>query len=134
MAAGLESFVVGEHEIASQLHRALERSRTEQTASPILNGVSKVVGRLTRDTHRVDLTQGNRNGKNGPIDTFLFTTRVRPDISEKEEYRLYRQALTTHVLTRKEMAGIDLKTILKAREAALALLKVNMQRQQKAPA
>jgi hypothetical protein len=62
------------------------------------------------------------------------TTRVRPDISEKEEYRLYRQALTTHVLTREEMAGIDLKTILKAREAAIALLKVNMERQQKAPA
>ena len=28
------------------------------------------------------------------------------------------------------MAGIDLKAILKAREAALALLKTNMQRQQ----
>jgi hypothetical protein len=81
----------------------------------------------------VDLTEGNRNGKNGPIDTFLFTARVRPDISEKEEYRRYRQALTTHVLTRKEMAGIDLKTILKAREAALTLLKVNMELQQKDP-
>jgi hypothetical protein len=81
----------------------------------------------------VDLTEGNRNGKNGPIDTFLFTARVRPDISEKEEYRLYRQALSTHVLTRKEMAGIGLKTILKAREAALTLLKTNLQRQQAEP-
>lgn len=79
---------------------------------------------------RVDLTQGNRNGKNGPIDTFLFTARVRPDVSEQEEYRLYRQALQSHILTRKEMAGIDLKTVLRAREAALVLLKVNMQRQQ----
>jgi hypothetical protein len=78
----------------------------------------------------VDLTEGNRNGKNGPIDTFLFTARVRPDISEKEEYRLYRQALTTHVLPRDEMADVDLKTILKAREAALSLLKINMERQQ----
>jgi hypothetical protein len=85
---------------------------------------------LSDGTHRVDLTEGNRNGKNGPIDTFLFTARVRPDISEKEEYRLYRQALTTDVLTREEMAGIDLKTILKAREAALSLLKGNMERQQ----
>ena len=83
---------------------------------------------LSDGVHRVDLTEGNRNGKNGPIDTFLFTARVPPDISEKEEYCLYRQALTTHVLTRKEMAGIDLKTILKAREAALALLKTNIQR------
>ena len=88
---------------------------------------------LSDGTHRMDLTEGNRNGKNGPIDTFLFTTRVRPDISEKEEYRFYRQALTTHVLPREEMAGIDLKTILRAREAALALLKANMQRQQKGP-
>ena len=80
---------------------------------------------------RVDLTQGNRNGKNGPIDTFLFTARVRPDISDKEEYRLYRRVLQSHILTREEMAGIDLKTILRAREAALVLLKFNMQRQQK---
>jgi len=88
---------------------------------------------LSNGTQRVDLTEGNRNGKNGPIDTFLFTARVHPDISEKEEYRLYRQALSTHVLNRKEMAGIDLKTILKAREAALTLLKTNLQRQQKGP-
>ena len=83
---------------------------------------------LSDGTRRVDLTEGNRNGKNGPIDTLLFTARVSPDISEKEEYRLYRQALTTHGLRRNDMAGIDLKTILKAREAALALLKVNMER------
>ena len=82
---------------------------------------------------RVDLTEGNRNGKNGPIDTFLFTARVRPDISEKEEYRLYRQALTTRVLTRKEMAGIDLKTVLRAREAALDQLKINMEHKQREP-
>jgi len=81
---------------------------------------------------RVDLTEGNRNGKNGPIDTFLFTARVRPDVSEQEEYRLYRQALQSHILTRKEMAGMDLKTVLKAREAALLLLKVNMEQQKDA--
>jgi 1-acyl-sn-glycerol-3-phosphate acyltransferase len=85
---------------------------------------------LSDGNFRVDLTEGNQNGKNGPIDTFLFTTRVRPDISEKEEYRRYRQALQSHILTRTEMTGIDLKTILQAREAALALLKVNMERQQ----
>lgn len=85
---------------------------------------------LSDGTVRVDLTEGNRNGKNGPIDTFLFTARVRPDISEKEEYRLYRQALQTHVLPRTEMADIDLKTILQAREAALDLLKINMAQQQ----
>lgn len=85
---------------------------------------------LSDGTFRVDLTEGNLNGKNGPIDTFLFTAKVRPDISEIEEYRRYRQALQSHILIRTEMTGIDLKTILQAREAALVLLKVNMERQQ----
>jgi hypothetical protein len=85
---------------------------------------------LSDGTAMVDLTEGNLNGKNGPIDTFLFTARVSPDISEKEEYRLYRNALQSHILPRDDMAGIELKTILKAREAALTLLETNMQRQQ----
>ncbi|MGD9330513.1 MAG: hypothetical protein PVJ53_04325 [Desulfobacterales bacterium] len=48
---------------------------------------------LSDGTRRVDLTEGNRNGKNGPIDTFLFTARVPSDISAREEYRRYRQGL-----------------------------------------
>lgn len=88
---------------------------------------------LTDGKARVDLTEGNRNGKNSPIDTFLFTARVRPDISEKEEYHLYRQALQSHILVREDMAGIDLKTVLRAREAALDLLKINMEHQQREP-
>jgi len=88
---------------------------------------------LSDGTSRVDLTEGNHNGKNGPIDTFLYTVRVHAAISEKEEYRLYRQALQTHVLKRDEMAGIELKTLLQAREAALVLLKTNMKRQQQGP-
>jgi len=47
---------------------------------------------LSDDAHRVDLKEGNRNGKNDPIDTFLFTGRVPPNISE-EEYCLYRRPL-----------------------------------------
>ena len=85
---------------------------------------------LSDGTRRVDLTEGNHNGKNGPIDTFLFTAQVASDISEKEEYRLYRNALQEQILLRPEMQGVTLKTILQAREAALALLKANMQRQQ----
>jgi hypothetical protein len=85
---------------------------------------------LTYDRFRVDLTEGNLNGKNGPIDEFLFTRNVSPDISTRDEYLLYRQALETHVLTRPEWSAVDLKTILAAREKALVLLKENMQRQQ----
>jgi hypothetical protein len=85
---------------------------------------------LVYDRFRVDLTEGNLNGKNGPIDSFLFTQTVAPDIPERDEYLLYRQALKTRVLTRPEWSGVALKTILAAREKALALLKTNMQHQQ----
>ena len=85
---------------------------------------------LADGTNRVDLTEGNLNGKKGPIDTFLFTARVSPDISDRDEYRLYREALQTAVLPREELAGVDLITILKAREEAIAQLKTNMKHQQ----
>jgi hypothetical protein len=35
--------------------------------------------------YRVDLTEGNRNGKNRPIDDFLFTGRVEATISAIEK-------------------------------------------------
>jgi hypothetical protein len=78
--------------------------------------------------HRVDLSEGNRNGKNGPIDRFLFTAEVSAAISAKDEYRLYRQALKDEVLSRAELEGTDMKTMLKAREEGLALLKHNLTR------
>lgn len=73
VAAGLESFVVGEKEIASQLHRALERSRSEETGSPVLNGVGMALGRLTRDTHRIDLTGAGPRGVHDVAVSFLST-------------------------------------------------------------
>jgi hypothetical protein len=81
---------------------------------------------LNYQDHWVDLSEGNRNGKNGPIDHFLFTAEVAATISAKDEYRLYRQALKDHVLSLIEREGIDMKTVLKAREEGLALLKHNL--------
>jgi glutamyl-tRNA reductase len=75
VAAGLESFVVGEREIASQLQRSLERSRTEHTGSPVLNGVGKVVGRLTRDTHKLNLTGAGPRGVHDLAVDFLLHAR-----------------------------------------------------------
>jgi hypothetical protein len=74
----------------------------------------------------VDLTEGNRNGKNGPIDEFLFTERVVPNISEKQEYLIYRKALTETLFKRSELEGVELRTILQAREEGLRLLKANI--------
>lgn len=78
---------------------------------------------LSDGTRRVDLTQGNANGKNGPIDEFLHTATAEANISAKEEYLLYRNAVKDRILKRKELQAVQLKTVLQAREEGLALLK-----------
>jgi hypothetical protein len=57
----------------------------------------------------------------------LYTERVSPNISGKDEYRLYRMALKDHIMLRPEFHALALKTILKAREEGLVLLKNNVQ-------
>jgi len=83
---------------------------------------------LTYGDYRVDLSEGNNNGKNSPIEEFLYTEQVEPNISEKDEYLLYRKALKDHILMRKEMAGVDITRILHAREQGLKLLKNNIKK------
>jgi hypothetical protein len=78
---------------------------------------------LEYENDRVDLTEGNHNGKNRPIDDFLFTARVEATISAKDEYLVYRKALKDVILRRSELAGVDIKRILQARERGLILLK-----------
>jgi hypothetical protein len=79
--------------------------------------------------YRVDLTEGNHNGKKRSIEDFLYTKKVIPYISAKDEYLLYRKALKDDILIHKELNGIALKNILKAREEGLVLLKANIHRQ-----
>ncbi|MBE0557554.1 MAG: hypothetical protein IH628_10010 [Proteobacteria bacterium] len=81
---------------------------------------------LAYETFRVDLTEGNRNGKNHSIEKFLHVEQVEPNISTKNEYLLYRKALQEVILKRPELRGVDLKRILHAREAGLKLLKANL--------
>jgi len=81
---------------------------------------------LASGQHRVDLTEGNRNGKNGPVSTFLFTQEVAPTFSEKEEYLLYRRVLAEQILPRAEFRGVAIKTVLLARGAGLTLLKTRL--------
>jgi len=75
---------------------------------------------------RVDLTEGNRNGKNRPIDDFLYTGRVEATIPAKDEYMIYRKVLSDVILKRPELEGVDIKRILHAREEGLKLLKANL--------
>lgn len=81
---------------------------------------------LVSSENRVDLSEGNDNGKNRPIEDFLYTQQVEPNISAKEEYLIYRRALTDHILTRKEMKGVDIKQVLQARKDGLKTLKYNI--------
>lgn len=81
---------------------------------------------LASESHRVDLTEGNANGKNGPIDKFLYTVQVEPGILAKDEYLLYRKALKDRILLAGELKGMPVKTVLKAREEGLALLKAKI--------
>ena len=83
---------------------------------------------LVYGEYRVDLSEGNHNGKNRPIEKFLFIQQVEPNISAKNEYLLYRKALKDRILKRKEMKGIKLSQILYAREQGLRLLKKNIHR------
>jgi hypothetical protein len=78
---------------------------------------------LTSGDLRVDLTEGNDNGKNRPLDDFLFTCPVEPNITAKDEYRLYRRALADLLSTRKELQPLEMKTVLQARQEGIALLR-----------
>jgi len=81
---------------------------------------------LTHEGYRFDLTEGNHNGKNAPIESFIQTKQVMPFISDKEEYLWYRQVLQSIVLLFPEMKGKTEKHLLKAREEAIALLKAEV--------
>lgn len=81
---------------------------------------------LEYGNYRVDLTEGNRNGKNRPVDDFLFTDRVAATISARDEYMIYRRALSEVILKRSELNGVDIQRILHAREEGLKLLKANL--------
>lgn len=83
---------------------------------------------LVHGRYRVDLTEGNANGKNRSIDELLVTERVSATISAKDEYLLYRNALKEHILIREAFKGITVRQILSAREEGLALLKANVTR------
>jgi len=60
--------------------------------------------------------------------TFYTRTGVDATISAKDEYMIYRKALSEVILKRPELKAVDLKRILHAREEGLILLKANLQK------
>ena len=84
---------------------------------------------LVYKNFRFDLTEGNCNGKNTAIENFIYEEKVEPFISRKDEYLLYKRELKEKILTSKEMKGIQERTLLKAREESIILLKKNVKKQ-----
>jgi hypothetical protein len=84
---------------------------------------------LVYENLRFDLTEGNCNGKNSSIEDCMYEVKVDPFISRKDEYFLFKKVLEKKVLPTKEMEGIKIKILLKARTKANKLLLQNMERQ-----
>ncbi|MBD3198303.1 MAG: hypothetical protein GF317_24855 [Candidatus Lokiarchaeota archaeon] len=81
---------------------------------------------LVYKDYRFDLTEGNNNGKKTSIEEFIHTEQVEPFISKKEEYQILKKVLKKKILPSQEMKGIDERTLLKAREEGIKLLKKNI--------
>jgi len=78
-----------------------------------------------------DLTEGNCNGKNVPIDEFIYEEKVDPFISGKDEYLLFKRVLKEKILPSKEMEGTTERSLLKARSESIRLLTKNMEKQRR---
>jgi len=78
---------------------------------------------------RFDLTEGNSNGKNTPINELIFEEEVDPFISGKDEYLLFKRVLKKQILPSKEMEGVKERILLKARSNSIKLLTQNMEKQ-----
>ncbi len=81
---------------------------------------------LVYKDYRFDLTEDNKNGKKKSIENFIYTEKVDPFISRKDEYLLFKKVLKEKILLNEEMKGITEKTLLKAREESIKLLKSNI--------
>jgi hypothetical protein len=81
---------------------------------------------LVYDQYRFDLTEGNNNGKKTTIEDFIHKEKVEPFISRKDEYLILKRVLKEIILSSEEMKGIKEKTLLKAREESIILLKKNI--------
>jgi len=77
---------------------------------------------LVYDEYKFDLTEGNNNGKKKHIDEYIYSEKVEPFISRKDEYLLFKKVLKEKVLPSKEMEGISEKILLKARAKSINLL------------
>ncbi len=72
---------------------------------------------LEYGSFRVDLTEGNCNGKNKTIEDYDFVVRVNPDLTHEEEKRYYISYLNQYFAIEPSLAEVDSSTILELLEA-----------------
>ncbi|MBN1215099.1 MAG: hypothetical protein JXA99_06590 [Candidatus Lokiarchaeota archaeon] len=77
--------------------------------------------------YKFDLTEGNKNGKKKSIENFIHIEKVIPFITRKDEYLLFKRVLKERILIDNEMRDTKERTILKAREECIKLLKKNLE-------
>ena len=77
VAVGLESFVVGEREIAGQLNRALTGARQQGHHAPALNGLQTTLGRAVKRVHRLTRLGATTRGVHG-LAMDLLDAQLRP--------------------------------------------------------
>ena len=78
---------------------------------------------LVYGDYHFDLTEGNFNGKKRSLEVFIQIEKVDPFISRTVEYKLFKKILKNQILPSKDMEGINERTLLKAREESIKLLK-----------
>lgn len=72
---------------------------------------------LEYDRFRIDLTEGNCNGKNKTIDLYDFVVRVRPDLNRVEEEQYYLNYLNQYFAIEPQLAVVGVPTILQLLQA-----------------
>lgn len=66
---------------------------------------------------RIDLTEGNCNGKNKTIDTYDFVVRVNPDLTRAEEEQYYLTYLTQYLAIEPQLKAVGISTVFNLLEA-----------------
>lgn len=77
-----------------------------------LNFIPQIHCFLQYKAFRVDLTEGNCNGKNKTIEDYDFVVKVQPDLTHAQEEEYYRSYLELYFAIAPELSKVDASTIL----------------------
>ncbi|MEA5507774.1 hypothetical protein VB735_32735 [Halotia wernerae UHCC 0503] len=82
-----------------------------------LNFIPQIHCFLEYGSFKVDLTEGNCNGKNKTIEDYDFVVRVNPDLTYEEEKRYYISYLNQYFAIDPKLAKVSIPEILELLEA-----------------